>query len=191
MHRIPCLLLALCACSLLGAGEEPLHTPAVTMTYPDLVRRLTDLEHLAVLPTAGERGELASSYERKSRYDAATDRYIEWDANGDGYGGDGAGVIRLEGDRAVLADIQGPGCVWRLWSADPLKGRLSIYLDGMETPAVELPAADFFNGGSEPFTRPQLVYLPRAKGANNYTPIPFQKSCKIDWTWKSPGSITP
>jgi hypothetical protein len=153
-----------------------------TLTYPDLVHRLTDLDHLAVPPPAGERGALASSYDRASKYDPATDTYIHWDANGDG-----SGIVRQEGDESVLAEIKGPGCIWRTWSATVGNGHVKIYLDGDTTPAVDLPFNGYFNGQNAPFNRPNLVYKTAANGFDNYTPIPFLKSCKIvaDKGWGS------
>ena len=149
---------------------------ADTFTYPDLVRRMTDLSLLAKLPAVGEKTSLASSYDRASRYDAATDKYIRWDANGDG-----KGIVRKEGDNDVLMDVQGPGCIWRTWSATALTGHVKIYLDGSDTPAVDLPLMGYFDGKTAPFNRPNLVYIPSvaAHGLDNYTPISFQKSCKI------------
>src|ERR1700677_4539668 len=91
---------------LAGAFFAAVRVDADTLTYPDLVHRLTDLEHLAVLPPPGEKTALASSYDRKSQYDPATDKYINWDANDDGHG-----FIREEGDTQVLADIHGAGCI--------------------------------------------------------------------------------
>lgn len=157
---------------LLAILALPLH--AETLTYKDLADRLTDLQHLATPPLKGEKTALASSYDRHSEYNAATDKYIEWGANSDG-GGFGA----IEGDKFVLADIQGPGCIWRIWSATPGDGHVKIYLDGATTPTVDLPFTGYFDRKNEPFTRPQLVYETKARGFDNYTPIPFQKSCKI------------
>src|SRR5690349_13335402 len=79
-------------------------------TYVELVKRLTGLEHLAVLPDPGETTRQWSSYDRASRYDPQTDQYIGWDANGDG-----GGIIRKEGSQSVLAEMEGPGCIWRIW----------------------------------------------------------------------------
>jgi hypothetical protein len=156
---------------------------AETLTYADLTKRLTNLDQLAVLPPVGEKTALASSYDRSSQYDAAQDKYIHWDANDDG-----RGIIRKEGDEEVLAEITGPGCIWRTWSARAQKGHVKIYLDGATTPTIDLPFLSYFNQKgfrAEPFTRPNLVYITTAEGYNNYTPIPFQKSCKIvgekDW----------
>lgn len=143
-------------------------------SYSSLVQRLFDLERLTRRPPAGERAGLASSYDRASSYDAANDRYVAWDANADG-----TGVVRMEGENAVLADLKGPGCIWRIWSATVGDGRVKIYLDDAGEPAVDLPFAGLFDGKHEPFNRPHLVYTTTALGYNNYTPICFQKSCRI------------
>lgn len=149
------------------------------LTYVNLVNRLTDLKRLATLPAAGEQGAQWSSYDRASRFDQATGKYIRWDANGDGNG-----IIRKEGDQLVLAEMQGPGCIWRIWSATPGKGHVRIYLDGAAEPAVDLPFTGYFNRQNPPFTRSAIVHTV-SMGWNNYTPIPYQKSCKItadrDW----------
>lgn len=147
-----------------------------SLTYTDLVARLTDLERLASLPAQGEYCKLSSSYDRKSYYDETAGKYVNWDSNGDGFGG--KGWIRIENDQLVLAEMDGPGCIWRIWSATPRNGHVRIYLDGNETPAVDLPFADYFNRTQPPFDRPSLVYVV-ASGKNNFVPIPFQTSCKI------------
>jgi hypothetical protein len=157
---------------------------AETLTYQDLVDRLTDMQHLATPPGPGEKGELASSYDRASKYDAATDTYLDWGANGDGnFGGDQNRT--MENGKVVLMDVKGPGCIWRTWSATPNNGHVRIYLDGADTPAIDLPFTGFFDRKTDPFTRPQIVYETTSNGFNNYTPISFQKSCKIladpDW----------
>ena len=159
--------LAWCA----GAAAEE------TLTYVDLVKRLTDLEHLAVLPQPGEKCAQWSSYDRKSTYDEQTGKYVRWDANGDGNG-----IIRREGDQQVFAEMEGPGCIWRIWSALAEKGHVKIYLDGSETPVVDMPFQDYFDGKHEPFNYPQLSYRledVKCRGQNLYFPIPYQKSCKI------------
>ena len=152
------------------------HASAETYTYPQLVQRLTDLQELAKLPPAGEKTLLVSSYDRRSKYDPATDKYINWGSNADWSSG-----IRKEGDQFVLMDVQGPGCIWRTWSATASAGHVRIYLDGATTPTVDLPFTGYFDGKTAPFNRPNLVYIPSAAahGFDNYTPIPFQKSCKI------------
>ena len=144
-----------------------------SLTYVDLVRRLTDLDHLARLPAPGERTAQSSSYDRASRYDEKSGKYVRWDANGDG-----GGFIRKENGQFVLAEMVGPGCIWRIWSATPKQGHVRIFLDDASEPAVDLPFAGYFDRQNPPFTRPALVHTV-ASGWNNYTPIPYQKSCKI------------
>jgi hypothetical protein len=154
-----------------GSGEK--------LTYIDLINRLTDLEQLAVLPAAGEKCAQWSSYDRKSKYDQASGKYVDWAANGDG-----DGIIRKEDGKFVFAEMQGPGCIWRIWSALAKEGHVKIYLDGSDELAVDLPFIGYFNRKNEPFTYPALVHE-TAHGQNCYVPIPYQKSCKIvaegDW----------
>ncbi|MCP5518152.1 MAG: DUF2961 domain-containing protein [Verrucomicrobiales bacterium] len=168
MKRIPAVPVALL---LLGAAS--VGHAAQKWTYVDLVNRLVDLPALAVPPSPGETCAQWSSYDRASRYDATTGRYEGWDANGDG-----GGFIRREGDSVVIAEMQGPGCLWRIWSARPEQGHVRLFLDDAETPVLDLPFKAWFDGSTEPFTRSALVHTV-AMGWNNYTPIPYAKSCKI------------
>lgn len=153
---------------------SPLLRAGQRLSYVDLVHRLTDLEALAVLPVSGEQCAQWSSYDRRSRYDSVTGKYVGWDANGDG-----GGIIRKEGGKLVLAEMKGPGCIWRIWSATPKDGHVRVFLDGASEPAVDLSFSGYFDGKNAPFTRSALVHTTPANGWNNYTPIPYQKSCKI------------
>ena len=151
-------------------SEEPLN-------YGNLVRRMTDLAQPAVLPAAGETCRQWSSYDRASQYDEAIGKYLRWDANGDG-----TGVIRTEGDQVVMAEMEGPGCIWRIWSAAAEKGHVKIYLDGQAEPAVDLPFSAYFDGKHPPFDYPALSYNLNESGCsgqNLYLPIPYQKSCRV------------
>jgi len=148
-----------------------------TLAYGDLVRRLIDLEHPAVLPAPGETCAQWSSWDRRSKYDAQTGKYVAWDANGDGNG-----MIRREGDRWVMAEMEGPGCIWRTWSARAQAGHVQIYLDGQAEPTIDLPFAAYFDGKHAPLNYPMLSYdLNKlgCSGQNLYVPIPYQKSCRI------------
>lgn len=166
------LISSLCTRPAYAAGGEKL-------TYIDLINRLTDLEQLAILPAPGEKCQQWSSYDRASKYDKASGKYVGWFANGDG-----SGIIRKEGDTQVFAEMEGPGVIWRIWSALANKGHVKIYLDGAAEPTVDLPFIGYFNRENEPFTHEALVHM-TARGQNCYVPIPYQKSCKIvgegDW----------
>ncbi|MHC4570048.1 MAG: hypothetical protein ACYTE3_30360, partial [Planctomycetota bacterium] len=126
-------------CVFLGAGRQSPAAAAETLTYVDLVNRLTDLEHLATLPPPGEKCQQWSSYDRRSKYDELSGKYINWAANGDG-----TGIIRKDGDDLVFAEMEGPGVIWRIWSALAKAGHVRIYLDGAEEPAVDLPFIGYF-----------------------------------------------
>lgn len=161
---------------------------AQTLTYAELLTRMTDVSQLAVLPQPGETCAQWSSWDRTSQYDEAAEKYVGWDANGDNLG-----CIRMEGKQMVMAEMDGPGCIWRIWSACALKGHVKIYVDGQETPVVDLPFDEYFTGKAAPFNYPALSYdlgqvirldwmQPKAiahNGQNLYMPIPYQKSCKI------------
>lgn len=163
------ILLVIMLC-LMAAGAV---SAAEKLTYVDLINRLTDLEHLAVLPVDGEKCAQWSSWDRASYYDAASGKYVNWDANGDG-----DGYIRMEGEQQVIAEMEGPGCIWRIWSASAKEGHVKIYLDGAEEPAVDLPFAGYFDRKNAPFIYESLAYTV-AGGENLYIPIPYQKSCKV------------
>src|SRR5262245_11801146 len=96
-----------------SGGDYPPPAP------PDSLLRLVDLPGLAWL----EPGVTCRQF-------ASTDP--------DGKGDDHGHFLRRDGDRVVLAEMEGPGVIVRLWSANP-EGRLAIFLDGEETPRLECP----------------------------------------------------
>jgi len=177
--RVSPIMIGFVVCSFCAYGRLPQAGAEERLTYIDLINRLTDLEHLATLPAPGEKCAQWSSYDRRTKYDQVSGKYIDWSANGDG-----TGIIRKEDGKLVFAEMDGPGVIWRIWSALAKEGHVKIYLDGAEEPAVDLPFIGYFNRENEPFTHPALVHM-TARGQNCYVPIPFQKSCKItaegDW----------
>lgn len=150
-----------------------LKTPAA-LSYADLVGTLTNLEHLAELPMQGETSAEWTSWDRASTYNFADGEYVNWGANDDG-----VGFIRKQSDGGmVMAEMTGPGCIWRIWSAQVGSGRVKIFLDDSENAAVDLPFEDYFNRRQSPFDYASLVYQ-ASSGFNSYVPIPYNKSCKV------------
>jgi hypothetical protein len=146
------------------------------LSYADLVARLTDLERLAEPPLPGERGGCQSRYDRRSRFNAETGSYEEWDANDDG-----SGYIRREGDWIVAFEADGPGVIWRVWSALPGTGHIQIFVDNAERPVVDMPFRDFFERwGDEipPLNLPSLAPT-LSRGRNRFIPIPYNRWCKV------------
>jgi len=167
MHK-PLLLMAII--SSVCAGKSLAQTQ---LTYSDLVGRLYDLKRLAEPPLAGEKAGNFSSFNRGSRYNSETGEYEQWQTNWDG-----GGAVRREGDSLIAAEIDGPGVIWRFWSASAGKGHIKIFIDGNEQPALDIPYQDFMNNEQGMFAYPELV-LTMSRGKNSFIPIPFQKSCKV------------
>lgn len=144
------------------------------LSYADLVARLSDLERLAQPPLPGETCGTWSSYDRRSRYDATQGLYVDWNANRDG-----EGYIRDEGDCKVVFEAEGPGCIWRIWSAWPRQGHVKIYIDDHPAPVVDMPFRDLFGGvGLQDANLPELAAV-LSRGHNRYIPIPYNRSCRI------------
>jgi hypothetical protein len=75
-----------------------------------------------------------------------------------------------------MVDLQGPGVLWRMWSAKADGGHIRVYLDGNETPVIDKPFQDYF-GDLEKELPGLAVTL--SNGRNAFIPIPFAKSCKV------------
>lgn len=158
--------------------------PAISFSestsYVHLIGTLTNLEQLAILPVVGEKSGEWTSRDRAASYDTNTAQYVNWGANDDF-----AGNLGTQPDGGiVLAQMNGPGCLWRIWSAQVGPGHVKIFLDGDSTPVVDLPFREYFNGSKFPFSFPALTYV-ASGGFNSYLPIPYKVSCKVvaygDW----------
>lgn len=143
------------------------------VTVESLLREMVDMQRLATTPEPGVECDQWSSYDRAS---TAPDK-DGWFANGD------AGqFIRVEekaGRREfVMAEMTGPGAILRIWSANPDGGgTLRIYVDDLETPALEEDFLKLTSAGLEEF--PEPFSGRRSMGANLYFPIPYQDRCKV------------
>ncbi|WP_259305066.1 hypothetical protein [Enterococcus asini] len=106
----------------------------------NLLEKMTNLRKLAEVPTVEERSGTFSSYDRSSKYDESTGHYIDWAANDDG-----DGIIRQENDESVVVELEGPGVIWRVWSAQPQEGNINFYFDGEATPSYSRSFKAFLN----------------------------------------------
>lgn len=154
------------------AGMQAWSTPSVTLS--GLLRQMVDLPALSTSAPSGERCIQASSYDRASRI--VEGRKVDWFANGDA--GQYFRVDERNGRKEmVMADIQGPGAIVRIWSANP-KGVLRIYIDGADKPVVEREFPKLFDGSQGyPFVPPLAGLC--SSGANIYFPIPFAKRALV------------
>ena len=151
--------------------------------YSWFLKQLYDLDALTRLEP-GNTCAQASSYDRASKYDAATGQYINWSANGDA--GQYISVDPQTGE-ALMADLKGPGCIFRIWSANP-QGKIRFYLDGATKPSYEYDFAQLFLGNIYPFVVPMvwnrakmIDHLDRGgnPASDCFLPIPYAKSCRV------------
>ena len=147
--------------------------------YTYFLSQLVDLDGLPLVQQ-GVTCAQASSYDRASVYNAETGEYLNWGANAD------AGqYIRVDptSKEGVMAELEGPGCIFRIWSANP-QGVIRFYLDGDAKPTYEFNFDKLFSGEIEPFVRPLVWQRKVVLGGDNpasdcYLPIPFAKSCRV------------
>ncbi len=157
------------AMTIVAAGCAPQTRTISTRT---LISEMTDLHALASFPEPPYVCRQFSSYDRKS---TTPDDHESWFANAD------AGhYLRVEQNDGrteyVMAEMDGPGAVVRIWSANP-RGTLRVYLDGSLTPTLEAPMTEFL-GGRLP-KAPLPIAGERSRGWNSYLPIPYARQCRI------------
>ncbi len=97
-----------------------------------------------------------------------------WDRNLANY--DQGNFLREEGNEMVLMDVQGPGVLTRLWTAEPM-GYLQFYWDGSPTPQFACLWKDLQEGKVKPLEEPFVTS--RGGGCVMRFPLPFEKGLKI------------
>ncbi len=102
--------------------------------------------------------------------------YDRTGGNNDGFNGTYS-FVRKEKGGLVLADLKGPGVMYRFHTPTPTDDILEFYFDGETEPRIRLKYRDMFTGTHPPFERP-LVGC-GAGGFFCYVPIPYEKSLKI------------
>jgi hypothetical protein len=92
-------------------------------------------------------------------------------------------------ERAVLADLEGPGTIRHIWCtippAPPDEMRaviLEVFYDGAAEPSVSVPLLDFFAitcGRPRPFSS-ALATAQEGRGFNAYYPMPFHERVRFE-----------
>jgi hypothetical protein len=164
-------LFVLFSCIAAGiAGRSAAYTAEISMA--SLLDDMTHLTAMAEFPNPPYVAQQFSSYDRASTTPSDPKT---WFANNDC-----GNYLRVEDHDGrkehVMADMQGPGAVTRIWSPNP-GGTLRIYLDGEEKPALEAPMADLL-AGRHPLLPPPIA-AGLSMGWNLYFPIPYAKGCKV------------
>ena len=102
--------------------------------------------------------------------------------NDDGFSGKYS-YLRKEDGKLVIAELEGPGIIQRIWTPTPSEDTIQFYFDGETNPRIELPFIDLFSGEQYPFVRP--VVGNEVGGYYCYLPIPYEKSCKVVFKGKT------
>jgi len=139
--------------------------PAARGAGDDLVPGIAELYRLDRLPAF-----------KKSVQVASVSSYDRTGGNNDGFGGQYSFVRKEEGG-LVLADLKGPGVIYRIWTPTPTDDVMEFYFDGEETPRITVKFRNLFLGKHPAFQRPLVGY--GAGGFYSYVPLPYEKSCKV------------
>jgi hypothetical protein len=107
---------------------------------------------------------------------ASVSSYDRTGGNNDGFGGQYS-YVRKEKDGLVLADLEGPGVIYRIWTPTPTDDVLEFYFDGQDKPTIRVKFGELFMGKHPAFERPLVGF--GAGGFYSYAPLPYEKSCKV------------
>ncbi len=89
-------------------------------------------------------------------------------------------IATLSAGRNVLLDIDGPGCIHRIFVGvvrpEHAQTRIQIFLDQSEQPLIDMPMTEFFDYEEGPIPYP-LVFCKSYPGT--LFPIPYAEHCRI------------
>ena len=160
------------------------------ITTEDLFKEMIDLAGLTYFPDPPYRTVQFSSYDHRSTLPGGPD----WFANSDGFGGEPLPnfeeVLKEPGEDGIgeylIADIDGPGAIVRLWTA-AINGQIQLFLDDQLEPIYDGQAVNFFKKTYDLF--PEIENLDRERLGKtvyqrdaSYAPIPFASRMRLVWT---------
>jgi hypothetical protein len=102
--------------------------------------------------------------------------YDRTGGNDDGFSGKYS-FVRKDPDALVLADLAGPGVIYRVWTPTPSDDLLEFLFDGEKEPRIAVKFRELFLGNSPGFPSPLVGF--GAGGFYSYVPIPFAKRCVV------------
>jgi hypothetical protein len=136
------------------------HQQEDKMDFTFFIRRLRSIDHLPKIT------------------DSHTAMSSTWDRSGGNR--DGSDFKRIERIYNILLDVDGPGCIHRIFTgmlSDAVQGtRIQIFLESGDKPIFDMDVNNFFDYERGPFPYP-LVFHKTYPGT--FFPIPFAKHCKI------------
>ncbi len=119
--------------------------------------------------------DLLPAFRQSVRIGAVTS-YDRTEGNDDGFSGTYS-FVRKENGNLVLADLKGPGAIYRIHTPTPTGDPLEFYFDGESEPRIKTTFLDMYLAGKAPFVKPFSIV--GGGGYTSYAPIPYAKSCKI------------
>lgn len=126
------------------------------------LEELSRLDRLPAFKTSVRIGSV-SSYDRSG-------------GNDDGFSGKYS-FVRKDAEGVVLADLKGPGVIYRVWTPTPTEDVLEFLFDGEATPRVAVKYRDLFLGQHPAFPSPLVGF--GVGGYYCYVPLPFAQSCLV------------
>jgi hypothetical protein len=102
--------------------------------------------------------------------------YDRTGGNDDGFSGKYS-YVRKEPGGLVLADLEGPGAIYRIHTPTPTDDIVEFYFDGEPSPRLSLKVIELFDGTRPPFLAP--VADSGVGGYTCYMPLTYRKSCKV------------
>src|SRR5437879_1469575 len=107
---------------------------------------------------------------------ASISSYDRTGGNDDGFSGKYS-FVRKEGDGLVIADLKGPGVIYRIWTPTPTDDPIEFYFDGEYEPRIRMKYRELFDGSKPPFVAPISGF--GSGGFYTYLPLPYKISCKV------------
>ncbi|MFA5848970.1 MAG: DUF2961 domain-containing protein [Bacteroidales bacterium] len=155
-----------------------------TISIETLLNEMTSRDEKARFPSPEFTTKQFSSYDRATVAKDSAGWFANWDRTM---------FIRVEKDRGrteyVMMDAEGPGAITRFWMTfagnNSGRGTMRIYIDDMNTPAIEGAAFDILSGKmiTDYPLASSVSELTRyeQRGHNLYFPIPYSKRCKVTY----------
>ena len=162
----PAVRLVIIAAALAAACAPPpeqASPPGQVWDLAHFLRRLRQVDHLPLLERY--RTAMSSTWDRAGGND------------------DGEDYKQLKGNRNRLLDVDGPGCIHRIYTgilgSDVHHTRIQIFIDHAARPLFDLPVNVFFNELHGPFPYP-LTSIGTYPGT--HFPIPYARHVRVDLT---------
>ena len=102
--------------------------------------------------------------------------YDRTGGNDDGFSGKYS-FVRKDPEGLILADLKGPGVIYRIWTPTPTDDVMEFLFDGEPKPRLEVKFRELFLGNHPAFPRPLVGF--GVGGYYCYVPLPFAKSCVV------------